>query len=761
MHLSFVQRHLNTIKNFVNKHKVFASLIPVAIVSLIMFRFFYNVDVKVLGNDIMAHIYKVWLLSKQISNPLLKWPYWGSWDQNWYCGYPFLGLYGPLFYYLSATATLLFNLSPVDAIRLVTFVAYPLSALIMFFCSFRLTKNSVCSVISSVAYATTPAFITSLTVCGNPTLLLGFVFFPLSFVFVERLLLKEGESGLNFIVASLSLALTVLSAYRNGLAYVFSIFIFLSFSYIFFRKSSILAFLVIPTTILLSSAFTVPALVYGMSIADISFRWVEPLSKLPLWILSFLIPNDYLSLGIPLFIFGLILPIRLIFRHFHKGISPENQRMFLYILCALILLVLSFSFVIPFHENIPIINNLTQGSTIAALSFFTSLLCGLYLSSLDDNITVPRVKLGEKWKKTTLLVAAMILVLIQAEASFVYHPPTPDRYEDAYNYIEKHNEGWFRVFQVPRQPTVGAIPMQTGVGTMDGWFDQGATKGVEYFILKMMGFANPKSRPFGWGTFYDAPDEALNALRIFNVKYVIVDPADPVFPKNVSKTIYLNLRSSNLVDLVAGHGRPRYRADPTEGICVFRLKEYYPVIVTQQAFVINSTEELPTFYEVVISTAFDPESAIFLSKDNDLEKIPWIAWNNTYSSEEHVNFTIHGLNVTDLTANLQIEIDRASFLYIPISCFPNLKTTVNGAETKVLRALPDFISVYLPSEGVHHIEIARQMTTMETTSLFLSFSTLVVITLVFVVGKIHSFVKKSLRTSVTVKTEKHRKELQW
>jgi len=714
-------------RKILQSNLVIASILAI-IVSLIMLRYFYGVDIRVLGNDAMAHTYKVWLLSNQIRN--LSWPYWGLWDFNWYCGYPFLQLYAPLFYFLSAFSSLFFSLSPFNAVKFVSFVSYPLSAFTMYFCSLQITNNKVASVISSLSYAAVPAFIADLVVAGNPTMLLGFFLFPLLFLLVERLITYKGAMGVNFSIASIVLALTVLSAYRLGLVYTLSVFFYMALNYVTFkRKFSITSFLIFPTGILLSAFFLVPALFYGMTIANISWSAAEPPSTFLFWFAVFLAPVHHSSLGVPLFAFGLLLPaFAALKRQRRTNISLNEKKLQIFVLCAIVLFMLTFGFVIPFYGYIPIINNVLLGSTLPALSFFSAILCGLYLSSHNSHFVIGR----KSTRKQKAVIFVIILILLQGANVYVYHPVSPNRYMKAYEYIQNNDDGWFRVFQVPRQPSSSSISMFVDVQVLDGWFDQGATKGLEFFILKMMGFAEAKARPYGWGDFYASPSKALSALRILGVKYVIVDSSDPVFPSDVSKTIFLNLNTSDLVERVAGP------FEPSEHIYLFRMKEWFPIIATDFAFVINSEDELATFYDIVSNRTFDPRSGVFISNNDVSHEIPWKNWTGNFSIvAQPVNLTIHQLEVYDLTFQINFEVDRSSFLYIPISRFPNLKVTLNEVETKVFRALPDFLTVYLPSKGSYHLRVSRVITSFEATALFLSSIALAMVMLTGIISGIN------------------------
>jgi hypothetical protein len=213
--------------------------------------------------------------------------------------------------------------------------------------------------------------------------------------------------------------------------------------------------------------------------------------------------------------------------------------------------------------------------------------------------------------------------MLEASSSYIYEPPSPERYAEAYDCVSKldsFGKGLPRVFQIPRQPVIGELSMQYGRPVIDGFYDEGAPKGVEYFIVKMISFAGGEGID-GWGDFVNDVDGALHALRVLGVKYLIVDASDPVFPANISETIYANIRDSKLV-------YPVKCQSEVKGIFIFSLKEWYPIIVAPTAFQIDDDNEVKRFYDIVSSREFDPSKAIFLSKDKQVKDVPIRLWSD-------------------------------------------------------------------------------------------------------------------------------------
>lgn len=85
-----------------------------------------------------------------------------------------------------------------------------------------------------------------------------------------------------------------------------------------------------------------------------------------------------------------------------------------------------------------------------------------------------------------------------------------------------------------------------------------------------------------------------------------------------------------------------------------------------------------------------------------------------------------------------LTVNRTSFISMPISFLPGLRTEVDGQEVRMLKALPAFVAVQVPA-GAHVISVSRQATPLENVSAIISavilIGLLAVPTVIFVKGR--------------------------
>jgi len=682
--------------------KILHMLTPPLIATLIALMYLYNEEMTNVGNDIMLHVYPVWLLSKQIKE--LNWPFWGSWDPYRYCGFPYLTAYSPLFYYGAAFLSILFNVAASESVKWLVVLTFPLSTIAMYYCARQVLKNEFASMVSCLAYTLIPLRISSVTHVGNPTYSLALVFVPLVFLYMEKLL--DGERGkfMNLALAALSLAIVILSHHGLGYALVFCLLIFLGIRFILTKKISIITLLAIPLAVAIGAFFIIPMTIYYLKYPfDYSLLSTPPIPPVQEALGMLFLPCGWAPVGLTAFTFGLVAPF----------FVKKDRKMLTYLIVAIIILV-TYLLSLLVLGVLPIEVIGTRG--IMLLSFLLPILMGFYVSSIKT------VKF--KYLVTTIIAG---LMLLEATSCGVYHPPSVVRYMGAYEYVKSDPEqlATLRVWQVPRSHLVAALPIYTRRGTIDGVTF--GPKEIDYFIFKSIANSGGQGlRGYGWGDLVNNADKTLRVLRILGVKYVIVDSHEPVYPLNVSRTIYQNLRSSKLVELVANFTDPRYSWSPPQ-IHIFKLKEWYPLIVAPKAFVMDESreEEWKRFYDIASREDFDPKVAIFLSKDNDLATIPFANWNGSWADKEHVNFKLEWLEQFPNGVGITVYVDRPSFLYVPITYYePGLKVVVNGQRVEPLKALPNFIALYLSSKGTYTIFISRELSLVEMASLMVSFLTL-------------------------------------
>lgn len=707
----FTKLTVNKFQKYCWVSKYFYPLFSVVIATVIIVWFLRYEEMSSVGNDIMLHIYPVWLLTKQLTT--ISWPFWGLWDPYRYCGYPYLTAYAPLFYYVAAFLSLLFNITPAEAVKWVVIITFPCSAITMYYSSRYIVRDYFGSMISSLAYVLVPLHMTSITHVGNPTYSLAFVFIPLVFLYTERLIGGKGSLN-NLFLASLSLSLVILSHHGLGFSLAFFLYIFLVLKWLFTRKIDNFGLLIVPLAIAVSAFFVIPMTLYYLKYPFISYPISHTPSPFYESLGQFFLPYGWVPIGLTAFTFGVIAPL------FIRK-SVEIKIYFALTLIILVTYILSqcASWIIPIGA--------IGGRAVVLYPFSVSILIGLYVASIKYNSKFVKLMIT---KSHLIMMIITILMLLEAVSCGIYHPPSVMRYMKAYEYVRNDSESLatLRIWQIPRSHLVAALPIYTEKGTIDGVTF--GPKEIDYFILKSIANAGGDGLiGYGWGDLVNDANKTLRVLGIFGVKYVIVDSEEPVYPPNISRTIYQNLKNSQLVDLVANFTDPRYPWSLPQ-IHVFKMKKWYPIIVAPRAFVLNESntvEDWKKFYEIASKDNFDPQAGILLSRDNDLTNVPYTIWSeDSISEEDYVNFKLEWLEQLGTNSiGLTIYVDRASFLYIPITFYdPGLKLIVNGQRVKPLKALPNFIALFLPSKGSYTVFISRELSLVEITSLISSFLSL-------------------------------------
>ena len=165
--------------------------------------------------DGIAHTARVHFVSKSLQK--LQWP---LWTNEWYCGYPLMQFYSPLFF-LIAGATELITHDPVTAVKIVLFAANILSGITIFFLASTLCRNYVAGIFSALIYAMAPWHFMQIMDYGRFPVSFIYAFLPLPFLFYELYrsnLLCFKKSA---ILSGCSIALLVLSHYGYTLICVY------------------------------------------------------------------------------------------------------------------------------------------------------------------------------------------------------------------------------------------------------------------------------------------------------------------------------------------------------------------------------------------------------------------------------------------------------------------------------------------------------------------------------------------------------------
>ena len=611
-------------------------------------------DLLSVGVDTRTHVYKSYILIEQIRHlpPLL----WGSWDWNWFGGYPFLKLYSPIFYYILSSFSILFNYSPEIVARWLIVVSFPLSATSMYFLAKHLTKNKVASMIGGTAYAYVPFHITNFTVSGNPSSLLTYVFMPLPFLFAERFI--ETSKKHFMILSSLSMLGVFLSNHGYGAAYIV-----IFFAWFVLRKKIFQGLVVVLTTILLSMFFLAPLVFYSLSNGNV----LVPMRSREDFVGSVIavikpggevIGFTYVILGAMLVTLILIDYVKTHHNSRRLHISLLFKRNNLVFVCSILLMIFLLYNLLIFFFPIEPFSSLAFARTMPPALLLLSLLLSLILATFKTR----KIFLG----------TIFILLILEGVMAPIYYPLQPHKYEKAFTSLKEDAE-WFRVYFVPPEPEGSLIPMYAEKPTIDGWFVQGRTPALHKLLEN-----------FDEELFTNR-DRALMVLKYLGVKYIVVESLDPIFGLNYSLALYQAMNSSSITEEIFSDG----------SVKVFRIRDYEPLIASSRVQVVAKSEEI---YEKIDS------NKIFLLNDNEPDDT------SELQTGDEVNLRIQSIKQEVGSFLISLTIDRSSYLLIPISYSPNLSVKINNSPVKLLKAVPNFICVKLPVAGSYSIEIS--VTTM-------------------------------------------------
>lgn len=680
------------VKQYIRNPLITYVILSVLIGLVVAYKAVYLWDPLTIGCDTDAHIYKVWLLTQQIKSEGAL--FWGSWDWNWYGGYPFLKIYPPLFFFLTSLISLIFQLPPSDSMKVICFMLFPLSSLTMFLFIYRVIRHKLASLIGAFIYVTIPRIVTSITLAGGLAGFMAYSIIPLVLLFIEKLVRDGGAT--HFVLATL--CFSALSLAHLGIAVDVSgyILLLLVLRLLFVERFCLINLLALPASILVAAFYIVPAVYYGLFVGEAVYP-LRATAGTPIALLAELVSFGPLGIGIAPFI-GMIFSLVLFIRRY-----KQDAFLLPYLISTGLAFFQFFSVYIIPRESV--LSGFTLWHGVIPLTFLSPILCSYAIARMPKKVM----------KKVDLRKVTAFIIVSFAFISFISSPIFldihPKRYADAWNFIRGMDDEWFNVLLLPRTSTVGIMPMYLGKPTIDGWFRDGAARDITYF------FEEPV-----YPDKYRLNATILYVLRVLNVKYVIVDSGLPNMP---GRDIYLSFKKSSLVETI-------YEQN---GIAIFRLKEVYPLIASTKAFVITEGDELATFYDIMSNKSYVPSYGVFLARDNNLENIKWTPWAGHFSNGD-INLTIYRIEVKGICMNVAFTVDRESFIVIPVAYYPlSLEIKDNGSEVKALKALPSFICLHV-APGYHEIEISRIMSHLEMTSLLISASMLSVIVLIVVILKI-------------------------
>lgn len=618
-----------------------------------------------IGNDTRIHLYKLFVLVEQMNQlpPSLA----GSWDWNWYAGYPFLKFYGPLSY--AVIAILALALGYIAAMRLFLLLYFPLSSISMYFLVKYLTRDRTASIVAGVAFAYIPSHIIRQTDAGGTAFLLSFVFMPLSLLFTEKYLKSQARK--HMVLSVLAITCTTYIDLYGGVLFV--VFIF---AWAVLRGKVFQGFTISLTSLLLSIALIVPAFFYPHTF--------QPLVSKPPSILeaSNVLISHWSIILVLLIVFSYKSLREIVRKRMNHGRLCEVDRM--------TLVCLFFLGIIGFYGLASSISGIPSLVSIANLNLYMELALGLFLG-----LTITRFK---RRRKIIAAVAVISLLLPISLTIPVYHTLQPRFLEGAFNYV-RDDPTWFRVAVAPHAPIGAASPMYTGKPVINGFGAQFSSPE----LIEMLDIIGGRAfRTNGVKKFETemirSPDKAMIALNYLGIKYVIVNLNDPTVGYNYSILLRDAIKESSFASEVY--------VDRDASVLIVR--SFKPIFASTRIRAVNSIGEA---YHAI-------------TESNEIPILSETPLNVPQStSEEKVDLKIFSVEQRADAFHAILHVNVSSYIVVPISNSPNLLVVVNGEKMTPLTVVPNFIGIYLPSEGDFDIQIALILPTLDIVAYSVSLTT--------------------------------------
>lgn len=160
------------------KHKLFIEIsiyFSLVLFSLYLTRNIWYVD-YLGGTDYLGHLAKVHFLIDTFRNYRVIYPLWSS---EWYAGYPFLQLYGPLSYYFIGFISLLVSSANLGT-KISVVLTYSISAASMYWAVKTIFKDRLAAIMAAVAFLMFPFRASHIMIEGNMPAAWAIALSPLS-----------------------------------------------------------------------------------------------------------------------------------------------------------------------------------------------------------------------------------------------------------------------------------------------------------------------------------------------------------------------------------------------------------------------------------------------------------------------------------------------------------------------------------------------------------------------------------------------------
>ena len=629
-------------------------LIPLFVALPLVLKFLVFENASIIGNDTQTHIYKAIILQRNIEQ--MPFYLWGRWDWDWYGGYPFLQVYGPLFYYLMAIISFIFNISVDLAARIVLPFFFFFSALSMYLLCIHLTKNKLASVLGAAMYAYSPYLIADFSVNGSVGSFIAFAFAPLALLYADKLC-NDGNNFDAFLSAVFA-GLTLLSNQATGLILLMVVLL-----YLLLQKKILAGIKVVVEAFLVTAFWILPYVTYTQN----AFLPVAS-SQNSLTILTGLL-TEYFGL-VPIVL--LVVALWLVRKRLIRNIKICT-------VCAILGLFTVYNIIIYFFP-LPVLSAFALGRTTAVYVLLVPLLVALALA------------FGRRLSRKGVIVSIfLVLLIIEGLLVQVYVPLTVERYTNAYNFLTT-DDTWFRALQVPREPVGSLIPVVSNKPVIDGWYDQGSPLST---LISQLSTSQGNPGANVTPSLTSDPHVAIATLGYLGVKYIIVDKNDP-YNLKLSQALYTAISSTETAREVLASGN----------ITVFRLDTFQNLtLATSIVAVKNLTEfmeNLPNMHENE-AIVYDGQKSLLPTGSSGVLNYKIFLVNQTYQSMEY-----------------KFYVNRTALLILPLAYDKSLQVSVNGTQVPFYEVPPGIIGLPLDNAGTYVIEVEPTVTSLQLISLSIS-----------------------------------------
>ncbi|UCE75394.1 MAG: hypothetical protein JSV56_06755 [Methanomassiliicoccales archaeon] len=397
------------------------------------------------------------------------------------------------------------GISALAASKWVVFISFPLRSLSFYYFSKR-TPFDIASFTGAILYGLIPWHFTYITILGNPTYSLCFIFLPPLFKF------SSDKEYLHLVLASISFSLITLSHHGTGFLIAYALIWYSLFSGILYFQLRDSFFRLIQIGLISIGVlcfFWMPYIFYSNMIGSFNVPF-EPKHETLIQLVQ---KSHFMYLGLPILILSIISMIIVTI--------SKNKEGVLYSLMTGVSLTLTFGYMNPKMQFIyPFSKIIGPGYRFNILSSFSisMLIYELIKSITNTPQQFNMLKKFEKYQLNKINILVLLFSILTLCASIVtifplsvfYNMPIPSSHVSVFSAISnKPKDG--RAWWVPRGALETSTPMFTELPTPDGWYDQGVSPEI-YFLIHDLADVQLTENPFYF----------VEKLKELSVKYLIV-----------------------------------------------------------------------------------------------------------------------------------------------------------------------------------------------------------------------------------------------